>query len=628
MNKKRFISLALCAVMAGSTLALSSCNLGGASSSDLKFWVYGDSEELAVYEAMTKKFNETYGAANGIKVNFIPQDVGGGYNDLIMNNSRMERTCPDVCVVDDSNFKKWVASGYLANMDSYFDAITDIDYSQTYATMINRMRYDRNTGTSDLDDPLYGMPLDSKAAALYYNETLLEKAGIIVISVDAEDMDAFNGGDFADKRGKTLNQYKAEYPDANWDCLDANDGKIPAKGYFRSDSPYTEASGDSYFPIDASELAIFNNRIAMSWDEVEDLAMEFTPSYNEADASKYGTLYGYFTECWFSYGWSVGGDCLQDLTGNGDWDFSLLDDSANYVVAEGKTYTGHYTGTVYQAGETLDFADKFNIPQGAVMKSDGNGGYTYNNAAVSLNADVLAAETNGTLQELPSMKDAFIRYLRLGTAKTAQIEGSGGLKISPNPNIFTEDMPAVRYFYNGQMALWIDYAQYMSYVAERATFDWDVAPLPIYKEYDTDYMNFDPYVDEVKVQGKAAGHSNVKALVSAYASTKKDKAAKFIAWMAGEEGSKVRAAQGAFPNQASLVDDIQFKNYAPQNVRVFAEELEYARPGDWWYLSNDSWIKQWATDLNTHVRNDSGMTYDQWRNGLIAKVNNYLKTNY
>ena len=503
MNKKGLMSLALCAMLVGSTVVATGCS-GGSSSSDVKFWAYGDSTEMDVYKAMTDKFNETYGAANGIKVNFIPQTVSG-YNDAVQLNATSAKDCPDVFVVDDARFKKWVEAGIIASdMDQHFSAITDIDYSKTYKTAVDRLRYNKDTDTSKTTDPLLGLPLDSKAAAMYYNEDLLTKAGIIVISVDAEDMDEFNKGNFKDRRGKTLNDYKAQYPKLN-----NLEGDIPAKGYFRSMFPYVQGSGDAYTPIDTDEIAIFNNRIAMNWDEVEDMAMEFTPAYNSADAEKYGSDYGYFTECWFPYGWSVGGDCLQDLTGNGDWNFSLMDTSANYIVAEGKTYTGHYTGTVYQAGETLEFVDKFNVPKGAMMTADSKGGYTYEGNAVAIHADVKAAEADGALLELPSMKEAFLRYLRLGTKTTADIEGSGGYALSPNPNIFT-NRTALNYFCSGEIALLVEYSQDIPYINDY-NFAWDVAPLPVYKEYtNTD----DPYDDTVKVEGKIAGHSNLKSMVS------------------------------------------------------------------------------------------------------------------
>ena len=47
------------AILLSSMLALSAltaCKSG--STSDIKFWVYGNEEELEVYELMTDKFNE------------------------------------------------------------------------------------------------------------------------------------------------------------------------------------------------------------------------------------------------------------------------------------------------------------------------------------------------------------------------------------------------------------------------------------------------------------------------------------------------------------------------------------------------------------------------------------------
>ena len=77
----------------------------------------------------------------------------------------------------------------------------------------------------------------------------------------------------------------------------------------------------------------------MNWDEMEDLAMIFSPSSNPNAGKDFGTDYGMFTEWWFNYGWSVGGNCLQDLSGDGEWNFSLLDSTPNYIVT-GESYTG------------------------------------------------------------------------------------------------------------------------------------------------------------------------------------------------------------------------------------------------------------------------------------------------
>ena len=47
---------------------------------------------------------------------------------------------------------------------------------------------------------------------------------------------------------------------------------VPAKGFYRSESPFVNGVSSSWVKPTAGEVLIFNNRIAMNWDELEDLA--------------------------------------------------------------------------------------------------------------------------------------------------------------------------------------------------------------------------------------------------------------------------------------------------------------------------------------------------------------------
>ena len=154
-------------------------------------------------------------------------------------------------------------------------------------------------------------------------------------------------------------------------------------------------------------------------------------------------------------------------------------------------------------------------------------------------------------------------------------------------------------------------------VAKYADFNYDVCPLVVYKEY-TDPT--DPFCDEVKVQGKLAAHSNTISMGVRSRSKVKDKAAAFIKWCASSEAQKIRAEMGFFPNQASLLDDIQFGDNAPQNAIAFAESLSYARPGDWWYMPDYDWVHKWCLDLNSQVRNGT-MEYSVWAPKAIQDTN-------
>lgn len=566
---KKFICVIFAAILFSVTLF----GCGGVGNSNVKFWVYGDESELEIYTIMTDEFNETYGKENGIKVD-ISTKPPGNYESLIQTVST-SKSGPDVFLCIEDNFKKWVNMGFLTDMTQYLDAVNDIDVSDVYATTVDRLRYDRENNTSNSDDPLYGLPLDTKPSALYYNESMFEKAGIIVISVDEENLDAWNAGKVADNRGKTRADYEAEHPELKGVT-------VPNKGYYRSIYPYTVDVGWTY--PDENEVLVFNNCIAMNWDEIEDLAMLFTPSYNTSAAAEFGTDFGYFTEWWFNYGWSVGGDCLTDLSGNGDWNFSLLDYTPNFMVT-GESYTGAYTGKTYTKGETLEHLDKFDIPAGELMTPDNEGGYTYNGQKIGIRQSVTEAAENGTLTALPSTREAFTRYLKLGAEKTADIEGEGGLAISPNPLTFST-RTRMNYFYSGKMAMLVDYSSYMATVSEQAEergFKWDIAPLAVYKEY---VAPLDPDCDETVVVGKTAGQSNSKAMVSRENSQNKESAAKFIKWMASKAGQTIRAENGHFPNQKELISRVVFPGYAPANVKAFSEALEFQGAGDWWYMAD------------------------------------------
>lgn len=605
---KKVVAIFVAVLAAMSTTVLTACS-NSRDGSHIVFCSYGDESELAIYTEMVDEFNKTYGAEHNIKVDHTPIGITG-YNNYIQSMSTA-RNSYDVCVVIEDRFKAWATTGIIGPMEEYFNAVTDIDVSDVFPNTVNRLRLNVSNNTSNLSDPLYGMPLDTKPSALYYNETMFNKAGIIIISVDEEDMDAWNRGEIADKRG---------HKKSDFDKL--SNVTVPKKGYYRSVRPYV--SGFEWTMPASDEILVFNNRIPMNWDEMEDLAMIFSPSSNPNAGKDFGTDYGMFTEWWFNYGWAVGGNCLQDLSGDGDWNFSLLDSTPNYIVT-GESYTGKWSGKVYNKGETLEHNDKFDLPAGKVMTPDNNGGYTLDGNKLGIRADVTAAATAGTLGELPSTRDAFTRYLRLGASKTSVIENAGGLDIAPNPIIFNT-RTRQNYWYSGKMAMLVDYSTYIENFSKQATiynFEWDVAPLIVYKEY-TEPMN--PNCDTVKIQGKEAGECNSKAMcVRARTSTQvKESAAKFIKWMASKEGQSLRAEKGHFPNQQELLGSIKYNGYAPKNITVFSENLQYQSAGDWWYLPDDMWIRTWATPLNSEVRNGT-LTYDLWKKDAIPDTNEYLK---
>lgn len=577
-------------------------------SSSLQFWVYGSDSELATFNSMTEAFNASYGQEHDIDVS-ISSRPSGSYTTAI-RAAATTKSGPDVFLQVDDNFKKDIHAGLCADITEEMSKITDIDTSDIFDSIKNRFRYDIDKNTQNADDPIYGLPVNAKPTAIYYNETFFENADIIVISVDEDKIDKWNNDEVADNRGV----YKKDI--AKLDGL-----TIPKKGFYRSENPYSSTRGFR-LPGD-SEIMVFNNRIAMNWDEIEDIGMIFTPSYNPT-ASEWGVDYGLFTEWWFSYGWSVGGNCLTDISGNHDWNFSLLDPSNNYIVTEGNTYTGEYTGRVYRAGETLTFTDRLAINKDVVVTPTNIGTYEYDGVQVDVRDSVKNAESSGILHSLPSIRDAFTRYLKLGAKKNANIDGEGGLDIAPNPDTFNNRSYA-DYFFSGKLAMCVNYSVYMNEVAKNMTYhgwEWDVAPLPIYKQYINER---DPDDDSVEIRGLKSGHSNTTSMVVRKASAKKDQAAEFIAWMASKEGQAIRVEDGWFPNQESLVKDIKFTSQlGASNYAVFAESLEFEQCGDWMYLPEYEWVNVWAVPLNSDVRNGRA-DYEDWYRTYITLTNEKLK---
>ena len=167
--------------------------------------------------------------------------------------------------------------GVLENLQSYLDADPD-GLSGILPSALSSYRYGREKMTIGPSDPLYALPTALNTAVLGYNATAMKKQGIIIISVDAQDIDAFNAGE-PDRYGKTKEDYgiqgnvRARGFD-RWDgySVDSN----YKKGTYSSDGTTFNANEEEWtLPTygangKVEEQIIFNNRIAMSWDEVED----------------------------------------------------------------------------------------------------------------------------------------------------------------------------------------------------------------------------------------------------------------------------------------------------------------------------------------------------------------------
>jgi len=563
---KKIISLIMVfATILGTMALLGGC--GGGGDKTVSFMYGGNVEMSGMFKMLADEFNKTAGKEKGITVKIVPKS---GSLDGVLAQQLPSSSGPDVVVLSDEYFKKYTQ--YLEDLTAQIDAA---DLAEFYPELSSRYYYDRATTTSNSDDPLYGIPAFNDTTVLFYNKTALEAVDVICISVPADQLADFNAGG-KDLSGKT----KADY---------GIDITVPAKGFYR-ENPFVpeegEYDGDSWI-APSDEVMIFNDQIAMNWDEIEDLGLICTKEWN-SDAK---TQYGYYTEWWFNYGWSVGGNCLEDLSGEGEWTFALQSDVPNYIVGKGKTYTGVYTGTVYQAGDTLDRKDVLDAKAGDDIGYDTDNKsyfhYTVNGSEAKVR-DFSAQIADGTLTELPSTKEAFSRF--------AYLAGVGGLNVCPYPSAFN-GTSSVSYFTSGTLALLVEQISSCSSMEKTMRDDWGIAPLPEYKVYENPE---DPDDDTVVKQGKFSAHSIGYCVSVSKKSEVKDEAYAFVNWLA-TDGQQVLAKKGYISSRRAD-KELSTENLSYKNPNVVMDTIASAQAGDWWYMPDRGWIDAWAAPLNNQVR--------------------------
>ncbi|MBO5716277.1 MAG: extracellular solute-binding protein [Clostridia bacterium] len=534
---------------------------------NVEFWINGDEYELEVFQDLVDRFNKKHEGQIKVKLVQKPSD---GYETAVQQSLSGEKL--DVFYVGDAGYKSYAEQGLLYDITDLVANSPVYDLSKMWPDVVTRYKYDVNTMLSGTESGrYYGVPKDIGPTVIYYNETEFERAGIKIISVAAEDLDAYNGG-AKDDRGNT----KAD--------MGLSNVTVKEYGYF-------VVNGQKYF----------NNQIPMSWDETVEVATILQNSMSNQNA------YGYFTEWWFNYGWTVGGDCIQyiptsDSGYNGGWyDFTLADNTPNFIVADD---AGSVTvnGNTYKAGEIISYADKIGL------KSTSAAGADYSKEITS---EVLALETEGKLNRLPSQREAFTEFVRLAAKTSTVVDTVGGVNlmgygVTPTPSSIGSDAGKTQAFAQGEIGMLVDGRWNVTYFRDPDAgikFTWDVCPLPMYRDYDVDGFGAER---NVTVHGIEAGHSGSVGLCISNNSKVKNAAWKFIEFVASEEGQTAQAQKGfAIPLQKDLANSEVFlqSDQMPRNSKIFIKAAEIQGAGDWWYLTDNAWIDDWAGVLNGDVRN-------------------------
>lgn len=545
----------------------------------VKFWGWGESGEKEVFERIVNDFNKKY--KGSIKVTYT-QRPSNNYGESV-RMALVGSSGPDVVYVQDNYFKSYVTMGLLKDIT---DNVNQSEWLKDYQTSMfpntmARYKYNPKTTTSNADDPIYAVPKDLAPTAIYYNKNMMANAGIVIISkTEAEVKTALS-------EGKTT-----------WTTGSEAGLDVKIKAY------YTNSS---------MGIKVFNNQIPMNWQECVELSRDLMA----ANAGKFG----FYSEWWFNYGWSVGGDCVEYIEtddpqyNGGYYKFTLQDASKNYIVkddcAEGVTVGGK----TYKAGEIVSYTDK----------------------------QLLTSAQKAKCNVLPSIREAFTEFVRLSQGANQTVDSvkmsdltdeygsikdfygadaNGNLKgyaISPNPTTISADGKN-GYFTSGKVGLLVSTMSAVKQVRANMKDDWDVAPMLVYKEYNDDGT-------EVLVHGVQAAHSGSVGIALNAKTSKTNAAFLFASYIASEFGQTIQADEGfAIPLQRSLANSPVYirPEKKPANIRVFIDACDYETPGDWWYLRDKKWIDDWASLLNGDVRNAKITLSDFYRSMEFTKTQGIL----
>ena len=163
--KRLSIVLMLCLVLLLSACINKSENSKG-DENTVNIWVQTSKEEPEgkVMQSTIDKFNEQYKGQYTAVIDFIPRSgSGGGYEDKV-NAALTTNSLPDVLTLDGPNTAAYAKSGVIAPIGEF---ITNQD--DFLPSILEQGTY---------DNQLYAIGYSESGVGIYYNEKMLEDAGI------------------------------------------------------------------------------------------------------------------------------------------------------------------------------------------------------------------------------------------------------------------------------------------------------------------------------------------------------------------------------------------------------------------------------------------------------------------
>ena len=641
MKKKIFsiISTLLAAIMC---FSLVGCNMGGAGGGDddtgtgggpqqesakkITFTIAKESSTgfKTAIDKLVKEWNEHKYIKDDDVFGFqvkISEVTADGTITMLQNSTN----APDLIEIGDKQSRNAISFGYVDPLDIYTDDEFD-------GIVIDRYRSGTNAAgkTSPYADNavLYGIPLQTSPATLFYNETLFKEAGINIINMTEED---------ACKAG--LGAY-------GYHCYTAEElSKYGTNGLTKT--TYNELVVNANGKLDGSVASkegyrIFNASVPMSIEETFILSSVLTKSYNPNN-TKITTTYGLSSEYWFPFGWTVGGDCIA-ADADGNLKYALNNNNPNYLV----TADCEVNGTTYYAGDILSYEDKDWVAKGeSSVESD-------KLHKLSSMSDIFAYFVATTIKKGQQMlwtvdKDgnAVDNEEKINAQSFFENFGEAGLKgfgIGFQNAANTSEY--VRAFTSGEAA--ILYRSYDVSAGFDFEFDYNVAPTPQYKEYWTaedEALNPDHKAGTIKtvngteIKGYRSTMDDNSAIYIPKNAKNKAEAATFLEWLLEDaQQTALVDVKYSVTSRKDLIKETDYINaFAAKyrkgfNYEVVLEAATYATAPDWCYTSDKGeWVNKWSVTLNNEVRAGTRSLYSFYSDRLVGEntlevvTNNYLE---
>lgn len=161
-------------------------------------------------------------------------------------------------------------------------------------------------------------------------------------------------------------------------------------------------------------------------------------------------------------------------------------------------------GNTYTAGQIINYIDKIDMTK--YGKTADETVLQNNKGTYTVTSEVQQLASEGKLNVLPSQRDAFVEFVRLASDTDTTVSGNlKGYGITLTPSSIGNDSGKTNAFANGQIAMLVDGRwNVTNFRKQMGNEGWDVAPLPMYKQYDSE--------GNITVHGVEAGHSGSVAL--------------------------------------------------------------------------------------------------------------------